>query len=106
MAVTLDAADFENLFELDRVPAEALLAVVTEVVVRYSPNAPEALQNEAAKRYAGYLHEADFGAVRSERLGEREVQWASNHAAAFRNSGAEALLTRYRVRRGGQVAGS
>ena len=85
-----------DLPRLDR-----MLAVATEVVQRYAPNAPTVLQNEAAIRFIGYLAQADFGTIRSESAGERSVEYHLNHATAFRNSGAEMLLTHYKKRRAG-----
>ena len=79
-----------------------MLAVATEVRIEgYAPNAPEALQNEAAIRFTGYLAQADYGTIRSESAGGREVEYHQNHATAFRNCGAEMLLTRYKKRRAG-----
>ena len=83
--------------------ATRLLAVATEVVERYASNAPEALQNEAVTRLAGYLGQSDYGTIRQEAIGPKSVEYHLNHAAMFRNSGAESLLTRYKVRRGGAI---
>ena len=106
MPVTITAqliAD-ETGASVDR--ATRVLAVATEAVTHYAPDAPEALQNESVLRFAGYLLGSDYGAVRKEGIGPRDVEYVVNHAAMFRNSGAAALLTRYRVRRAGSIAGS
>lgn len=79
--------------------AERILAVVSEMVDDYAPEAPEAVANEAAIRLGGYLAQADYGTIRDESLGPHSVSWQMNHAMMFRNSGAQALLTRYRARR-------
>ena len=73
------------------------------MVLDYAPAAPTALLNEAVIRFAGYLASADYGAVRTQGLGPQSLEWVSNHAAAFRNCGAAALLTRHKVRRAGSV---
>lgn len=106
MAVTLTAAELaeETSASVDR--ATRVLAVATEFVSRFAPEAPEALQNEAAIRFGGYLLASDFGAIRKESIGPRDVEYVTNHAAMFRNSGAAALLTRYRIRRAGSIAGN
>ena len=83
--------------------ATRLLEVATKLVVRYAPNAPTAVVNESVIRFAGYLGESGYGAVRSETVGPMSVEYQTNHAAAFRNSGAAALLTHYRVRRAGPI---
>ena len=80
---------------------ERMLAVATEVVESYAPNAPEVIQNEAAIRFVGYLAQADYGTIRSESAGGRSVEYHLNHSTAFRNCGAEMLLTRYKKRRAG-----
>ena len=105
MAVSITAADLSAEIGGDA-PGETtratrLLAMATERVETYAPNAPEPMQNEAVIRYAGYFAQSDFGAVRSEEVGDRSVEYNMNHAAAFRNSGAEALLSRYKIRRAG-----
>ena len=61
------------------------------------------LQDEAVIRFAGYLSNTFYGAVLSETEGPLTVQYQANDAAAFRNSGAAALLTRYKVRRAGAI---
>ena len=90
--------------EDDETAAERLAEVATEAVNRYAPNAPEILRREAVIRFAGYLWGSEFGGVRKESIGPQEVEYVSNHAAMFRNCGASALLTNYRVRRAGVIA--
>ena len=108
MAVTIDAAALAaatGLAETDPggTVAGRLLAVATQVVEDYAPAAPEALQNEAVIRFAGYLAQSDFGGIPEETIGPKTVKYTMNHAPAFRNCGAAALLTRYRVRRAGAI---
>lgn len=103
MAVTLTAqalAD-ESGATLER--ATRVLAVAVAVVEEYAPAAPVALKNEAVLRFGGYLLGSDYGGVRSESIGPRQVEYITNSATMFRNSGAAALLTRYRVRHGGVI---
>ena len=103
MAVTITAQEFaaEVAAGLDR--AERILAVATAEVLEYAPNAPDAVANEAVIRLGGYLAQSDYGTVREESIGPRSVSYQMNHAAMFRNSGAQALLTRYKRRRAGAV---
>ena len=103
MAVTLGLVDLARLICVDLATAERLLAVATQVVEDYAPNAPEILQNEAAIRFGSYLFQSDVGTITKESIGPREVEYVTNHAAMFRNCGAAALLTRYRVRRAGAI---
>ena len=103
MAVTLTAETLAVEIGATEERATCLLAVATEVVTRYAPNAPEALANEAVVRFAGYLAQADFGTIRTESVGPMSVEYVVNHATMFRNCGAEALLTRFKRRRAGAI---
>ena len=55
MAVTISAADLGAAAQLAGDQATRLLPVVTALVEQYAPDAPEAIQNEAAVRCAGWL---------------------------------------------------
>ena len=103
IGVTLSAQQLaaETGADLDR--ATRILGVVVESVEEYAPAAPPPLLNEACIRFGGYLLSSGYGAVRSESLGPQSFELVTNHAAAFRNSGAAALLTRYKRRRAGLV---
>ena len=105
MAVTIDAQGVADATGAELGNATRLLAVATQVVQDYAPNAPTVLQDEAVIRFAGYLDtsSATFGAVTSSAVGPLTASYPVNHAAAFRNSGAAALLTAYRRRRAGKV---
>ena len=103
MAVTLTAETLAAEIGVEVPLAARLLAVATEVVRRYAPSAPEVLVAEATIRFAGYLAQSDYGTIRTESIGPMSVEYVVNHAAMFRNSGAEALLTRYKRRRGGMI---
>lgn len=72
-------------------------------VEAYAPDAPQALRDEAAIRFAGYLAQADFATVKSETIGPRSTEYNMDHAAAWRNSGAAMLLSPWRVRRAGKI---
>ena len=97
LAVAIGAED-------DEAAAERLAEVGTAIVNRYAPGAPEILRREAVIRFAGYLWGSEFGGVRKEGIGPQEVEYVSNHASMFRNCGAAALLTTWRVRRAGAIA--
>ena len=74
------------------------------MVEAYAPGAPQALKDEALIRFAGYLAGSDFGGIVSENsVGSAQVEYVTNHAAMFRNSGAAALLTGWRIRRAGSI---
>ena len=101
MAVTLDAAALAEALRRDLPLAERLLPTCAALVQRYAPAAPEAVQNEAAIRCAGYLAEQPKAAIRSSRLDDLEVEYNASSISALRHSGAMGLLTLWKVRRGG-----
>ncbi len=103
MAVTLTAEALAVETSADTERARRILAVASALVEKYAPEAPEAIQNEAAIRLGGYLSQADYGTIRTETLGPYSVSHQMNHAMAFRNSGAQALLTYWRERRAGAI---
>ena len=79
--------------------AERLLPVARALIMKYSPECPEAIKNESIIRICGYYAEARFGGFVSN---ETKIPPAS-HAAAFRNSGAQALVSPWKRRRAGRV---
>ena len=101
--VTITAAALATETGADLPRAERLLAVATQMVVDYAPQAPSTLLDEAVIRFAGYLAQSDFGAVTSEEIGPLKVAYTERHGPMFRNSGAAALLTRHKVRRAGAI---
>ena len=103
MAVTLTAAELAEAIHADASVAGRLLPVVTDIVERYAPAAPDAISNEAAVRCAGYLAEQPADARRSETIGAVSTSWAATHTSALRHSGAMALLSPYKVRRAGAI---
>ena len=107
-SVTLTVVQFAEATGLDvsdppAGTAERLLQVAARMAMDFAPQAPTVLLNEATVRLGGYLAQSDFGGVRSESLGPKSIEYVTNHAAAFRNSGAAALLTRYKRRRAGAI---
>ena len=79
--------------------ATRLLPVGRAIVMKYAPDAPEAIGNEAIIRIVGYFSEARYGGFVSS---ETKIP-PSSHAAAFRNSGAMALVSPWKRRRAGRV---
>ena len=79
------------------------MPVASAIVLRYAAEAPTALLNEAVIRLAGYLVQSDYGTIRDETIGPKSVSYQMNHAMMFRNSGAAALLTRWKKRRAGAI---
>ena len=82
---------------------DQLGAVAAARVEEYAPGAPQVLKDEAVIRFAGYLAQSDFGTIRKEQIGPQSFEYVTNHAAAFRNSGAAALITRWKIRRAGAI---
>ena len=102
-AVTITADELAAETSITEARAARLLPVAVAIVSEYAPLAPVAILNEAVIRLVGYLGSVDYGTIRSESLGPMAVDYVTNHSAAFRNSGAAMLLTRWRRRRAGVI---
>ncbi len=83
--------------------AEALLMVTTALVDRFAPDAPEPIKDEALIRCAGYLAEQPRAALRSDSVGDITTSFTPSSTSALRHSGAMALLSPWKIRRGGTV---
>ena len=83
--------------------AAQLGAVASALVEREAPGAPQVIRDEAVIRFAGYLAQSDFGGIRQETIGPMTTEYVVNHQAAFRNCGAMALLSPWKVRRAGAI---
>ena len=87
--------------------ANRLGAVAASLVENHAPGAPQPLKNESVVRLAGYLFDAGkgagFGAFPSSTIGPIDQAFVTNHANAWRNSGAGMLLSPWRVRRAGAI---
>ena len=103
MAVTLQSNSLANALGADMTTAGRLLEVAKALVERYAPAAPEAVQNEAAIRCAGWLFEQPSGAITRESQGEISTSYAIASMSALRHSGAMGLLSVWKVRRGGVI---
>ena len=103
MAVTLTATQLATATRSTAEVAERLLPVATELVERYAPAAPEAIQNEAVIRTSGYLAQHPADGRRSGTVGSISSSWAATHTGALRHSGAMSLLSPWKVRRAGPV---
>ena len=76
MAVTLTAAELAEAIGADSTTATRLLAVATELVNRYAPDAPGPMANEAVIRSAGWLAEQPAASIRSETVGDIMTSYA------------------------------
>ena len=103
MAVTIGVEAFSAAVGVDAETGSRLLEIATELVDRYAPAAPNAVSNEAAIRTAAWLHEAPAGGQTSEGIGDINTRFAAASQSALRHSGAMALLTIWKVRRGGTI---
>ena len=97
MAVTLTQVELSAALRLGTSAEEIaestrLLTYATEAVTQHAPHAPDAVQNEAAIRLAGYLFDQPFAGR------------GDSYANALRNSGAARMLLPYRIHRAGSTA--
>ena len=80
--------------------ATRLQPVAKAIVTKYGgAGVPEAVSNEAIIRLCGYFMEGRFGAF----AGAGVVIPPQSHAAAFKNCGAQALVSPWKVRRAGAI---
>ena len=103
MAVTITATELAEAIGTDATTATRLLAVATELATRYAPAAPTAIANEAVIRTAGWLAEQPSASITSETEGDIRTSYAVTMLSALRHSGAMALLSPWKVRRGGAI---
>ena len=103
MAVTLTVSEVEAETGANSATATRLLAVATALIEQYGANAPEAVENEAALRVAGYLHGQPKASIRAESVGSVSAEYAPSRQSALRHSGAMALLSPFKVRRAGAI---
>lgn len=95
-------AELDSALAVDE-ETDALGAMASARVEKEAPGAPQAVKDEAVIRFAGYLAQADFGTIASETVGPMTASYPTNHAAAFRYSGAYGLLAPWKVRRAGAI---
>ena len=94
--MTITDADLASAIGSDTATATRLLAVASEVVTRYAPDAPDAIHNEAVIRLAGWLWQSPPGVLPSS-VGERDFQTQREHVTGgLRSSGAMSLLRPYK----------
>lgn len=112
MAVTITAAALAEALGLDATEADELaeatrlLSVASAIIIKYAPDAPDAVQNEAVLRFSGYIHGTSetYGAHLKQDFGAIAIEYPTNHGLAFRNSGAAALLSPWKVRHAGKCS--
>ena len=103
MAVTLPSNGLAQALAINPALADRLLPVATALVERYAPGAPEAVQNEATIRVAGWLAEAPSSGARVETIGDITTTWTPSMTGALRSSGAMGLLSVWKQRRAGAI---
>lgn len=104
MPVTLNAEALQGAAKLETTAeATRLLSVATELVNRYASGAPDSMLNEAVIRVAGYLSDQPSSARTRSIVGPISESYRADHLSALRNSGAMALLSPWKVRRGGAI---
>ena len=103
MAVTLTQTSLAAALGVNQALADRLHPVAVALVERWAPAAPEAIQNEATIRCAGWLADTPPASLQSEQYGDVSVTWATGQLSALRHSGAMALLSPWKVRRAGAI---
>ena len=78
-----------------------LLVVASALVEKYAGSGtPDAVLNEGVIRVSGYLAEQPSSAMRGLNIDDLSRTWMPSHTSALRHSGAMALLSPWKVRRG------
>ena len=104
MAVKITAAGFAAALKTTQTTITDRIYEASKVMVEdYAPAAPSVLQDEALIRFGSYWLTASPGATREEEIGPQRVEHVTNHGPAFRNCGAAAILSRWKIRRGGAI---
>ena len=83
---------------------ERLAEVCAILVCRYAPGAPMAVRREAVIRCMGWLLESQPAAItRIQSVSERAIEYTASQWSPLRHSGAMAILSPWKVRRGGAI---
>ena len=90
--ITITAAELAPIIGASQ-DFERLIHVGSERVNQYAPFASSHIKNEALIRFCGYLAQSDYGGIMTEGEGPQSVTYVTNHADAWRRSGAAGLLT-------------
>ena len=79
---------------------QRLLDGAVELVEGYAPAAPTSVKDIAIVRCAGHMHEHTWSSMSQLGDGGKQISFAVSHLSALRHSGAMAILSRFKVRRG------
>ena len=101
--MTITATELAQAVGVDAETATRLMSVASALVTRYAPAAPTAIANEAVIRTAGWLAEQPSASITSESEGDIRTSYAPTMQSALRHSGAMALLSPWKIRRGGAI---
>ena len=103
MPVGIEQAQLAAAIKADVSVAARLLPVVSLLVERFAPDAPDLIQDEAAIRCAGWLAEMNPNInIKAGNLTIRKTRYKGD-LGALRSSGAMSLLSPWKVRRGGLI---
>ena len=105
MAVTITVEQVVSELGIKTATATRVLATASALVTRFAPAAPETIQNEAVLRCAGWLADSPSSGVRRESVGPLDVSYSPLATGALRSSGAMSLLSPWKARRAGVIAG-
>ena len=89
---------------------QRLGAVASALVEDYAPGAPQNVRDQCTEMVAGYMAQVTnnaFGAVVDDTVDLADIKldnaYQHNHGMMFRNCGAAAMLSPWKVRRGGAI---
>ena len=101
MAITVTADTLATELDIDLTRATRLLSVASEMVNDYCDTCPEPIANESVLMVCGWIwgNGSSRGSIRSEGAGPLRITYATHEKNALKHSGAESLLSPFKVRR-------
>ena len=104
MAITIVADTIMVELDITLAHAERLLSVASALVNDYCDTCPDAVANESVLRVCGWLFQTPMGSIKSEAAGPLRITYNSEQKNALKHSGAESLLSGWKVRRAMVIA--
>ena len=104
MGVTITVDALAQAIGSDAATAQRLLVVSTELVHKYAGLAPDGISNEACIRCSAWLLNHPSDGLVGNKVGDVEARFTGGGMLSpLKYSGAESLLSRYKIRRAGSA---
>ena len=101
MAVVITALELAAELNIDAAESVRLLALTTEMVMKFAPLAPDVIHTESIIRLSSYIRSRPHGSLQRLQAASVELEYQKpSGRSALRFSGVMNLLNPYKVRRG------